>query len=344
MPGLYLLSDKLADINTLGKVHTGGILRRLRQAEDFFQKHAKDLFDLDAAVGAMRASADETERICAGLNAASTQHAAQIKAQDRKLFDFDKAMAAAKSATTDAVTAVSAQLKQVAERGLKTASDSFEIAKTVAALTFGAEVTSKTVDMLQAQASKLESHCQSLAQRIHAHIAEYQAVATSVSGVEQAQSAFMGRVLRLEERAQIFSAVDDGHSHALNGSLALYVSPDSEISAAVLNAAAEGEATTQFGIALRTDEGKPTLWAGFAPALTPGAVTADEAIDAPTIEGEPRFRQGSVIVAITLDTDAGATKTYAVGDEITVQVQVAADDKWLGHTVSSKFWTLTVIA
>ena len=153
----------------------------------------------------------------------------------------------------------------------------------------------------------------------------------------------MIRTSHLEERAQAFAAVVDGHSHALNGDIVLSVWPDHEMLASALNAAPPDSVSAVFQAVLSTRDGHPHLWAEFEPVLEVSIDADDSDIDAPVLVGKPRFERGTMLVTIALNTDAGTTKTYTAGDEIAVQVQVAADDKWLGHTVAAKTWKVTVV-
>jgi len=427
MPGLYLLSDKLADINTLGKVHTGGILRRLRQAEGYFQKLAKDLFDLDKIVVTLRAlTSTDTTRLDK-VQAVTTQHDEQLQHQGKSLFDLDKTVASMRALTsTDTVridamqTATTRHAEQLQRQGKSL----FDLDKEVATLSATSTADTERLDMMQAATTRhaeqlqqqgkslFDSHAalealravvcvlsattatklqsldgrtqdirrdmsaakealaESIAEgkamadsvawliaqaeflggkwrdmslRVSNHMVEYQSAATDIVALKDSRDSLMTRTIHLEERAQSFAAVDDGHSHALNGDIVLSVWPDHEMLASALNAAPPDSVSAVFQAVLSTHDGHPHLWAEFEPVLEVSVNTDDSDIDAPTLLGEPRFERGTMLVTIGLDTDAGATKTYTAGDEIAVQVQVAADDKWLGHAVAAKTWKVTVV-
>jgi len=385
MPGLYLLSDKLADLDTLSKVHTGGILRRLRQAEGYFQKLAKDLFDLDKIVVTLRAlTSTDTTRLDK-VQAVTTQLNEQLQHQGKSLFDLDKTVASMRALTaTDTVridamqTATTRHGEQLQQQG-KSLFDAHAALETLRAVVGVLSATTATklqsldgrtqdirrdmsaakealaesivdgkamadsVAWLIAQAEILGGKWRDMSLRVSNHMVEYQSAATDIVALKDSRDSLMTRTIHLEERAQSFAAVDDGHSHALNGDIVLSVWPDHEMLASALNAAPPDSVSAVFQAVLSTHDGHPHLWAEFEPVLEVSVNTDDSDIDAPTLLGEPRFERGTMLVTIGLDTDAGATKTYTAGDEIAVQVQVAADDKWLGHAVAAKTWKVTVV-
>lgn len=134
---------------------------------------------------------------------------------------------------------------------------------------------------------------------------------------------------------------------ALSGDIALLflngtTTEDEDITAAVLNAAAAGTLKRRFRLKL-SDAGKnPHLWASFAPVLTPAEAATDADIGVPSVDS-PSFVHGKLTVTVTFDTDAGATKTYAAADSVSCDIQVAADDKWLGHSVTKITKTYNVV-
>ena len=104
------------------------------------------------------------------------------------------------------------------------------------------------------------------------------------------------------------------------------------MSAAELTAAAAGEFTKLFVVSLKNAAGLVHGWANFAPtAITPaytaggggsgGVPTVDEGGVGST--SSPKFTSGQLGLDVVFDTDAGATKTYNVGDSVTVTVDVS---------------------
>lgn len=128
-----------------------------------------------------------------------------------------------------------------------------------------------------------------------------------------------------------------------------------DVSAALLNAAAAGTFQKQFVCTLSYKDSEGTVlgtheWASFQPVVTPAENVTDVDVAAPVVtwtddeEDTPAFSLGVLRLTVTFDTDEGATKTYAEGDSVSVDVQVAADDKWFGLTVTKVTKTYNVIA
>lgn len=121
------------------------------------------------------------------------------------------------------------------------------------------------------------------------------------------------------------------------------------ISAAVLNAAVADSHVTKFMVKLENASGDPHQWARFEPVITVADTVADTDV-VPVAEWEddtaatPQFANGFLRMSIPWDTDAGATKTYVDGEEVTIDVQVNAGDSWFGKTVTKLTKTYDVIA
>lgn len=120
----------------------------------------------------------------------------------------------------------------------------------------------------------------------------------------------------------------------------------SNVSAVELNAAPAGTFKRTFVVALRTKITKEShAWNCSTLLVTPGEAVADAQVSAPVVTPNPAtYRGGRALLTATFDTDAGATKTYVAGESLTVEVQVAADDKLLGFTVASVTKTFNVVA
>jgi hypothetical protein len=141
---------------------------------------------------------------------------------------------------------------------------------------------------------------------------------------------------------------------ALGGSFQLVLtSPASPVSvtAATLNAAAAGEYSVPFYVELQTVEGARHDW--FERDAKVGAALQTEAeiiptenvvdvdVGVPTV-ADTEFVVGQMQALVVLDTDAGATKTYAPGDSVAVEVKVAPGGELLGYPVASVTLTIDV--
>lgn len=153
-------------------------------------------------------------------------------------------------------------------------------------------------------------------------------------------------IISINSALFVFGVQLAAQTAALNGDMVLSIQvPNPEIvSAADLNAAAAGTFKRTFTGALRTSTGALLDWAAFTPVLVPGEVVVDPDVGVPVITGTPKFVAGFVVVEITFDTDAGATKTYAINDTITVEVKVSATNQLLGWPVASVTKTFIVVA
>ena len=118
-----------------------------------------------------------------------------------------------------------------------------------------------------------------------------------------------------------------------------------DVSAAELNAAAAGTFKRKVRVSLVNDRDDLHTWADFTPVLTPAKSATPAAASAPTlVPTTPVFDKGYLEFELKFDTDAGATKAYAVDDWVDVTIQVKSDDKLSGWTpVSSVKKTFTVI-
>jgi len=108
------------------------------------------------------------------------------------------------------------------------------------------------------------------------------------------------------------------------------VSGGGEVSAATLNSAPAGTFEESASISLVNSNDTVHDWANFEPLVTPAyAPVLTGTGGAPTVEldgspGEdPKFSSGELALNVIFDTDAGATKTYEVGDIVTVTIDVS---------------------
>lgn len=102
-----------------------------------------------------------------------------------------------------------------------------------------------------------------------------------------------------------------------------------DVTAADLNAAAATDLTLEVSISLQTALGLIHTWSRMEPVITPGESVADADVGVPVVTWTddlaetPRFAQGYLNLTVEFDTDAGATKTYAPGDSVSVTVDIS---------------------
>ena len=128
---------------------------------------------------------------------------------------------------------------------------------------------------------------------------------------------------------------------AMSGDLHLACSPATYGSLAdTLNAADAGTYTVDVTINLQDAAGLLHKWSSNPLSITTAITASDSDIAAPTVSNAaPNLADGTVTVTLTYDTDAGATKTYAAGDIITMTVSSA---NILGYAIADAIFTDTV--
>lgn len=132
---------------------------------------------------------------------------------------------------------------------------------------------------------------------------------------------------------------------AANGDMALSLAPAGPLSltAVELNAAAAGKLRQFVCVHFHDSDNKNHLWSDFDLVITPGESVVDVDVGVPTIEpATVRMKAGRAEFFLVYDTDAGATKTYAAADSVSVTVQVSAGDTWMGFTVTPQVLTIDV--
>ena len=131
---------------------------------------------------------------------------------------------------------------------------------------------------------------------------------------------------------------------ALSGDLVLACSPATAgTSAAVLNAAAAGTHTRTVTINLQDAAAALHKWASLAVAAAASEVVVDVDVAAPAVsDATPDLVSGTVDVVLTYDTNAGATKTYAAGDTVTLTISAPAGGI-LGYAVANATFVDTII-
>lgn len=155
---------------------------------------------------------------------------------------------------------------------------------------------------------------------------------------------FESELLDLEDQIMADHQRSLTMSAAMCGDMVLSLGSASEdVAASDLNAAAAGALSKKFSVRLETSKKDLHWWCGLALTLSAAEAVADAEVAAPSLPAEVKLKQGAALVKVTFDTDAGATKTYAAGDSVSVDVQVASDDKLLGHLVTKVTKTYNVV-
>lgn len=132
-------------------------------------------------------------------------------------------------------------------------------------------------------------------------------------------------------------------SNALAGDVVINLGDDDTITAAELNAAAAGTIERNVPVVIESANNTAHLLCSATLDVTPGYTPiATGTGAAPTVDATVTVDKGKALKVATFITDAGATKTYEVGDTITVQVSFSGG-VWLGNTVTAvtKTWTVT---
>jgi hypothetical protein len=140
---------------------------------------------------------------------------------------------------------------------------------------------------------------------------------------------------------------------ALSGDfLQVLLTTPKTISAAALNAAAAGTFMYPFFAEMRNSLGSVMDWANFvvkegAAANEGEFIVADTIADVdvgPATVADTAWVDGQLTAVVTFDTDAGATKTYVAGEEITIEIHVSPTDLLLGFTIPLVTQTFDVVA
>jgi hypothetical protein len=131
---------------------------------------------------------------------------------------------------------------------------------------------------------------------------------------------------------------------ALSGDIVLECDPATAGTAATtLNAAAAGTYTKTVTINLKDAAGNLHKWASLAVNAATSEVVVDADVAAPTVDdATPDLVNGTVDVVLTYDTDAGATKTYAAGDTVTLTVSQPTDGI-LGYSITDATFVDTIV-
>ena len=132
---------------------------------------------------------------------------------------------------------------------------------------------------------------------------------------------------------------------ALSGDIVLECSPATAgTSAGTLNAAAVGTFTVDITINLKDAAGTLHKWASLALVATTEETVADADVAAPAMsDSTPDLVNGTIVITLTYDTDAGATKTYAAGETVTLKVNAQAEGV-LGYVIAEATFVDTLVA
>ena len=187
----------------------------------------------------------------------------------------------------------------------------------------------------------LQNTINSLAQQFAANEIECDSRASAESAqINQLGSA----VSSLQQQLGAVNNLNASMEAALAGDAHWIVSANpTALSAAVLNAAAEGTITVPITITLAygTSDNQH-LCANFAPNLIPEKT--GEGFDLPIFLPAPTLIGGTKTFDVVLATDEGDEQIYASGNSIVLPVKVSADDKWLGYTVTHHDFTIAIVA
>lgn len=131
-------------------------------------------------------------------------------------------------------------------------------------------------------------------------------------------------LISLTVEGDIKSSASVGSSGAtlariLSGDLSISLSPNSySSSASTVTAASAGTFVQTLTITLATSAGAPHYWAdGLIFTATVSKATNDADCGVPTVStSKPPLSGGQVVMTLTYDTDAGATKVYTTGDTV----------------------------
>jgi len=132
---------------------------------------------------------------------------------------------------------------------------------------------------------------------------------------------------------------------AMSGDIVLGCVPATAgTSAATLNAAAAGTHTRDVVINLKDAAGNLHKWAALAVTAATSEVVVDVDVAAPTVsDATPDLVAGTVTVTLTYNTDAGATKTYAAGDTVTLTISQPTGGI-LGYPIANATFVDTIVA
>lgn len=133
--------------------------------------------------------------------------------------------------------------------------------------------------------------------------------------------------------------------NAMSGDIVLECNPATfGSSAATLNAAGADTYTKVITINLKDAAGALHNWANLDLVATTEEAVADVDVAAPAMsDNTPDLVAGTITLTLTYDTDAGATKTYVIGDTVTLRVNAKAEGI-LGYTIAEATFVDTIIA
>ncbi len=288
----------------------------------------------------------EAARLGRSQEASASKH--QVDAVEKRLLDKIKNSGAAHGASITPRPDANAQAARADVGNLKREMHGMEIALGQSQRRFN-----ETINAVLAKIDAIDRGGQSTQRRIGAL---EKANKETISRLLAQNASLRARVERLEQRvASNFDQIDQLAEGVSGKDVILELDSAAEdVSAAALNAAAVGTLTmefdceliAQFTVGSETVE-KKQRWAKFEPVTTLGNTGCWD----PTIEwvddpaATPAFNKGKLSIRTIFLTDGGSSYVYQPGDTVTVQIQVASDDKLHGGAmVSSVTKTYNVIA
>ena len=153
-----------------------------------------------------------------------------------------------------------------------------------------------------------------------------------------------GNFTNINSNAQL-DAAGSTLAKAMSGDIVLECDPATAgTSATVLNAAAAGTFTKNIVINLKDAAAALHKWASLAVSAATSEVIVDVDVAAPAVsDATPDLANGTVTVVLTYDTDANVTKTYAIGDTVTLTISQPTGGI-LGYPIANATFVDTIIA
>jgi len=138
------------------------------------------------------------------------------------------------------------------------------------------------------------------------------------AGLAALQAETSESLARLSEDVEVLKDQDDIRAAIVGAAELSLDSAAEDITEGELNGGAAGTVRRTFQAFLRRSGGV-SLGLGGAPTVTTAENVVDVDVLAPTVNRNVSFNKDGVMeIEIIFDTDAGATKTYAAGDDVSV--------------------------
>lgn len=170
--------------------------------------------------------------------------------------------------------------------------------------------------------------------------------AAAVAVEQRLAPAELAAAVAAETAAQLLRAVT-GLSALVAADVVLALTSSTvSVSAATLNTTPAGALVVETTAQLKTAADVLHAWANFdaAAGLATAETAGDAQIAAPTVISSTLFANGALVIRASLDTDAGATKTYVNGDSLSVTLDLSAAYGPLLAVTSPVTFTINVVA